>query len=109
MTAVAIEEWPVPWPGTRPRDPYVAPDGKVWFVGQTGDDLARFELALPPRARRAASDRRPLGARTPLGDARGAERRRPRRAQPAPQPPRPDFVRLVVGELKPFGFDPRLG
>jgi virginiamycin B lyase len=31
-----LTEWQVPWDDTRPRDPYVAPDGKVWFVGQTG-------------------------------------------------------------------------
>lgn len=42
-TTIAIEEWPVPWDGTRPRDPYVAPDGAVWFVGQGGDYVARFE------------------------------------------------------------------
>lgn len=29
-----LEEWEVPWEQSRPRDPYVAPDGKVWFVGQ---------------------------------------------------------------------------
>jgi virginiamycin B lyase len=40
---VRIEEWDVPWDGTRPRDPHVAPDGRVWFVGQTGDYLARFD------------------------------------------------------------------
>jgi virginiamycin B lyase len=33
----------VPWPDTRPRDPSVAPDGRVWFVGQTGNYLARFD------------------------------------------------------------------
>lgn len=31
-----LTEWEVPWENTRPRDPYVAPDGKVWFVGQAG-------------------------------------------------------------------------
>jgi len=31
-----LTEWQVPWANTRPRDPYVAPDGKVWFVGQAG-------------------------------------------------------------------------
>ena len=36
-TDPALTEWDVPWEGTRPRDPYVAPDGRVWFVGQTGD------------------------------------------------------------------------
>lgn len=42
---VYIKEWPVPWEGTRPRDPYVAPDGKVWFVGQQGDYAAEFDPA----------------------------------------------------------------
>ena len=58
--AVAITEWTVPWEKSRPRDPYVAPDGRVWFVGQVGNYVAvldpksgkfqRFELedgALP--------------------------------------------------------------
>ena len=35
-----VKEWTVPWPSTRPRDPYVAPDGRVWFVGQQGNYLA---------------------------------------------------------------------
>ena len=26
---VTIQEWLVPWEGTRPRDPYVGPDGKI--------------------------------------------------------------------------------
>jgi virginiamycin B lyase len=42
-STVEIKEWPVPWKGTRPRDPYVAPDGKVWFVGQQGDYVAEFD------------------------------------------------------------------
>ncbi len=29
-----LQEWQVPWEASRPRDPYLAPDGKVWFVGQ---------------------------------------------------------------------------
>lgn len=40
---VDIKEWKVPWEDTRPRDPYVAPDGDVWFVGQRGDYLAEFD------------------------------------------------------------------
>lgn len=40
-----IEEWPVPWPDTRPRDPSPAPDGRIWFVGQVGNYLA----VLDPR------------------------------------------------------------
>ena len=31
-----IDEWDVPWEDSRPRDPFVGPDGRVWFVGQTG-------------------------------------------------------------------------
>lgn len=37
-----LDEWKVPW-GGRPRDPYVAPDGKVWFCGQDGNYIARFD------------------------------------------------------------------
>ncbi len=39
---VDIREWPVPWEETRPRDPYVAGDGRVWFVGQRGHYVANF-------------------------------------------------------------------
>ena len=35
-------EWTVPWDDSRPRDPYVAPDGTVWFVGQVGDYVAKL-------------------------------------------------------------------
>jgi virginiamycin B lyase len=38
-----IDEWFVPWQNTRPRDPYVAPDGHVWFVGQGGDYVASLD------------------------------------------------------------------
>lgn len=34
---VTIDEWRVPFENSRPRDPYVADDGHVWFVGQTGN------------------------------------------------------------------------
>lgn len=33
---LVIDEWTVPYPDSRPRDPYVGPDGRVWFVGQAG-------------------------------------------------------------------------
>lgn len=39
---VDVREWEVPWEDTRPRDPYVGPDGDVWFVGQKGDYVARL-------------------------------------------------------------------
>lgn len=41
--SVAIEEWAVPWPGTRPRDPYPDPQRGIWFVGQQGHYLARLD------------------------------------------------------------------
>jgi virginiamycin B lyase len=37
-----LKEWDVEW-GGRPRDPSVAPDGKVWFVGQAGNYVATFD------------------------------------------------------------------
>jgi virginiamycin B lyase len=40
---VQMQEWDVPWPDTRPRDPYLAPDGNVWFVGQRGDYAAMLD------------------------------------------------------------------
>jgi virginiamycin B lyase len=44
--AVSIKEWEVPWGAqTRPRDPAVAPDGKIWFVGQVGNYIGRLDPA----------------------------------------------------------------
>ena len=43
--AVEITEWLVPWESSRPRDPYVAPDGLVWFVGQKSDYVATLDPA----------------------------------------------------------------
>jgi len=40
---IEIEEWAVPWEDTRPRDPDVAADGRIWFVGQAGDYVAVFD------------------------------------------------------------------
>jgi virginiamycin B lyase len=37
-----VEEWEVEW-GGRSRDPYVGPDGRVWFVGQAGNYVACFD------------------------------------------------------------------
>src|SRR5688572_33226386 len=39
-----LREWPVER-GGRTRDPYVAPDGKVWFVGQNGNYVASMDPA----------------------------------------------------------------
>lgn len=40
---VEIKEWKVPWEESRPRDPYVAPDGDIWFVGQRTHYVAEFD------------------------------------------------------------------
>lgn len=37
-----LKEWDVEW-GGRTRDPSVASDGKVWFVGQAGNYVATFD------------------------------------------------------------------
>lgn len=37
-----IQEWTVPWPDSRPRDPYVAGSDLIWFVGQKADYAATF-------------------------------------------------------------------
>jgi virginiamycin B lyase len=51
VNPVEIEEWAVPYEDSRPRDPDVAKDGAVWFVGQRGDYLARFDPATGDFAR----------------------------------------------------------
>lgn len=43
LNPVEIKEWPVPWDQTRPRDPYVDQENRVWFVGQGGDYIAVLE------------------------------------------------------------------
>ena len=44
--AFPIREWTVPWGREgRPRDPSVAPDGSVIFVGQAGNYIARLDPA----------------------------------------------------------------
>lgn len=40
VAPVTITEWTVPWDKTRPRDPYVDKEGRVWFVGQGGNYVA---------------------------------------------------------------------
>jgi len=40
---IEITEWRVPWEG-RPRDPYVAPDGNIYFVGQRTHYVGHFDL-----------------------------------------------------------------
>ncbi len=40
LNPVEIKEWLVPCDQTRPRDPYVDQQHRVWFVGQGGDYIA---------------------------------------------------------------------
>jgi len=42
-SSLTINEWQVPWERTRPRDPYVDSQGKVWFVGQQGHYVGRLD------------------------------------------------------------------
>lgn len=42
VAAAEIQEWLVPWEKSRPRDPDVGPDGRIWFVGQVSDYIAVF-------------------------------------------------------------------
>ena len=39
---VPHQEWPIEW-GGRPRDPFVAPDGIVYFAGQGGNYVGRLD------------------------------------------------------------------
>ncbi len=41
--SVDIREWQVPWENSRPRDPYVEPSGRVWFVGQRAHYVASLD------------------------------------------------------------------
>lgn len=43
QAAVEIREWTVPWENTRPRDPSVGRDGRVWFAGQQPNLLQGFD------------------------------------------------------------------
>lgn len=43
LAPIEIREWPVPWKGTRPRDPVVDKDNRVWFVGQEGDYVGHLD------------------------------------------------------------------
>ncbi|WP_376695585.1 Vgb family protein [Wenzhouxiangella sp. EGI_FJ10305] len=43
VAEVEIREWQVPWESSRPRDPDVAADDRIWFVGQGDDYVAVFD------------------------------------------------------------------
>ncbi|MEX0916479.1 MAG: lyase [Wenzhouxiangellaceae bacterium] len=40
---IEIEEFSVDWDNTRPRDPSIAADGRIWLVGQAGNYVAVFD------------------------------------------------------------------
>ncbi|HTO59625.1 MAG TPA: hypothetical protein VMM15_00070 [Bradyrhizobium sp.] len=42
---VAIKEWPVATPGSRPHDPLAARDGSIWYSGQLANVLGRLDPA----------------------------------------------------------------
>jgi virginiamycin B lyase len=41
--AVAIRQWPVATPGSRPHDPMAARDGAIWYTGQLANKLGRLD------------------------------------------------------------------
>ena len=41
--AIAIKEWPVATPGSRPHDPLAARDGSIWYTGQLANVLGRLD------------------------------------------------------------------
>ncbi len=40
---VPIKEWPVPYADSRPRDPFVDSQNRVWFVGQVGNYISYLD------------------------------------------------------------------
>jgi len=40
---IAIREWVVPTPGSRPHDPLATPDGAIWYTGQFANTLGRLD------------------------------------------------------------------
>jgi virginiamycin B lyase len=40
---VAIRQWPVATPGSRPHDPMAARDGSIWYTGQLSNKLGRLD------------------------------------------------------------------
>src|SRR5262249_52821510 len=41
---VAIKEWPVPTPGSRPHDPLASKDGAIWWTGQLAIEVGLVEI-----------------------------------------------------------------
>ena len=45
QATISVTEWKVPWEKSRPRDPFMAGNGRVWFVGQEGNYVANLDPA----------------------------------------------------------------
>jgi virginiamycin B lyase len=67
---VDITEWDVEWEESRPRDPYVAPDGTIWFVGQRSHYVATLDPATGEMERIDLVDG--AGPHTVIADENGA-------------------------------------
>lgn len=50
-----LREWEIEW-GGRTRDPYVGPEGRVWFVGQAGNYVAYLDPTTDERRRYEIED-----------------------------------------------------
>ena len=55
LDPVSIQEWKVSY-GGRPRDPFAASGGEIWFVGQEGHYLGRFAPSTAKFTRRDLPD-----------------------------------------------------
>lgn len=51
QTPPQLDAWLVPWEDTRPRDPFVDSQDRVWFCGQSGNYVAYLEPASGEFAR----------------------------------------------------------
>lgn len=69
-TTVEIKEWQVPWPDSRPRDPWVSGPDRVWFVGQKSHYAATFNPETEEFKRYDLPDS--AGPHTVIADDRGA-------------------------------------
>ena len=67
---VDIHEWAVPYEESRPRDPYVAPDGTIWFVGQRSHYVATLDPETGEFTRTDLVDG--AGPHTVIADEEGA-------------------------------------
>ncbi len=55
LSPITIDEWDVPF-GGRTRDPFAAGDDEIWFVGQRGHYIARFQPSTGEFFRRDLPD-----------------------------------------------------